>query len=96
MNALKSNDINDWELHALLGINNESALAIVMVDKYEQKEKPEGTDWFSIIDRKLEWTSTINKYFLKQLLDEEIDEEETYFKAPSSETFWQFGISIQK
>ena len=46
-----------------------------MVDKYEQKEKPEGTDWFSIIDRKLEWTSTINKHFLKQLLDEEIDEE---------------------
>lgn len=75
MNALKSNDINDWELHALLGINNESALAIVMVDKNEQKEKPEGTDWFSIIDRKLEWTSIINKYFLKQLLDEEIDEE---------------------
>ena len=57
LNALKSNIVNDSELHDLAGIVNNGD-DMDNIDKYEHEENPEGIVRLSIIEDNEEWTST--------------------------------------
>ena len=94
MNALKSNIVNDLELH-LLFLTFKYEEIILSLDNDEQVVKPDGTDLCSIIEDNDEWTSIhiINSFWL--LLDD-MDECSlfTYFNELTiPEIIKQFGIS---
>ena len=89
LNALKSNIVNDSELHALAGIVNNGD-DMDNIDKYEHEENPEGIVRLSIIEDNEEWTSTTSI----SLLDIDSDDFITYFNASGSFTVLHLGMSV--
>lgn len=93
LNALKSNIINDSELHDLAGIVNNGD-DMDNIDKYEHEENPEGIVRLSIIEDNEEWTSTTSISIWCSLLDIDSDDFITYFNASGSFTVLHLGISV--
>lgn len=93
LNALKSNIVNDSELHDLAGIVNNGD-DMDNIDKYEHEENPEGIVRLSIIEDNEEWTSINSISIWYSLLDIDSDDFITYFNASGSFTVLHLGMSV--